>query len=65
MYWVALENMKFDIDKNDRTFCERLEIDEYGRIKGGLKGFFDEDVNSLTEYLNEVKSNKVKGEKNS
>jgi len=53
----------FDIDENYLTTCKKLEIDDYGRIKGGLRGFFEEEINSLNEYLDAVKSEEPKGEK--
>ena len=45
----------FDTDEKYHTTCEKLEIDDYGRIKGGLRGFFEEDIDSLNEYLNAIK----------
>ena len=45
----------FDSDKNYHTFSEKLEVDDYGRIKGGLRGFFEENIESLNEYLDAVK----------
>lgn len=46
----------FDADDKNVSSCEKLEIDAYGRIKGGLRGFFEENINSLNEYLEAVKS---------
>ncbi|MCH8915948.1 MAG: DUF3696 domain-containing protein [Thaumarchaeota archaeon] len=45
----------FDTDEKYHTTYEKLEIDDYGRIKGGLRGFFEEDIDSLNEYLNALK----------
>jgi len=45
----------FDSDENYHTFSEKLEVDDYGRIKGGLRGFFEENIESLNEYLDAVK----------
>jgi len=45
----------FDTDEKYHTTYEKLEIDDYGRIKGGLRGFFEEDIDSLNEYLNAIK----------
>jgi len=33
----------------------RLEIDEYGRVEGGLPGFFDHSLHELSEYLEALK----------
>ena len=53
----------FDSDKNYHTFCEKLEVDDYGRIKGGLRGFFEEGIDSLNEYLDAIKNNDSKEKK--
>ena len=46
----------FDADDDNISSCEKLEIDEYGRIKGGLRGFFEEEIDSLDEYLEGIKN---------
>jgi predicted ATPase len=33
----------------------RLIVDEYGRVEGGLPGFFDQSLTELTEYLETLK----------
>ncbi len=33
----------------------RLIIDDYGRVEGGLPGFFDQSLTELTEYLETLK----------
>jgi len=33
------------------TSLQALEIDQYGRVKGGLPGFFEEDVKEILEKL--------------
>ncbi|MCX6619185.1 MAG: DUF3696 domain-containing protein, partial [Acidobacteria bacterium] len=33
----------------------RLEIDEKGRVAGGLPGFFDQSLDELTEYLDALR----------
>ena len=50
------------IAESYRHYLE-LEIDQYGRIKGGLRGFFEEDIDSLNEYLDAIKNNDTKDKK--
>ena len=38
-------------DKEGETILKQLEIDEHGRVKGGLPGFFEEEIEELTELL--------------
>ena len=38
-------------DKGGKTILKQLEIDEHGRVKGGLPGFFEKEVEELTELL--------------
>lgn len=38
--------------RNRKTEAKVLEIDENGRVKGGLPGFFEEEVKGLVEALN-------------
>jgi predicted ATPase len=37
---------------NQTTRARRLEVNEFGQISGGLKGFMDVDIESLNDYLN-------------
>jgi len=39
--------------KDGKTVVEELEIDEHGRVKGGLPGFFEEEVRELVGLLGE------------
>jgi len=39
--------------KDGKTVIEELEIDEHGRVKGGLPGFFEEEVRELIGLLGE------------
>jgi len=34
---------------------QRLVVDDYGRVEGGLPGFFDQSLTELTEYLETLK----------
>jgi energy-coupling factor transporter ATP-binding protein EcfA2 len=37
--------------KGDTAVVRRLEVDEYGRVEGGLPGFFDHSLSELSEYI--------------
>lgn len=41
------------LQKNEKgeTIAQELEVDEHGRVKGGLPGFFEEDVEEIVELL--------------
>ncbi len=39
----------------DATEVRRLVVDDYGRVEGGLPGFFDQSLTELTEYLETLK----------
>jgi predicted ATPase len=39
----------------DTAEVHRLAIDDYGRVEGGLPGFFDQSLTELTEYLETLK----------
>ncbi len=41
-------------DSEGRTVIRKLDIDKHGRVKGGLPGFFEQDVEELLEMLREV-----------
>jgi energy-coupling factor transporter ATP-binding protein EcfA2 len=41
--------------KEGTVSVRRLEIDEYGRVEGGLPGFFDHSLHELSEYLEALK----------
>jgi predicted ATPase len=38
-------------DERGESKVEKLEVDESGRIKGGLPGFFEAEVEELLEML--------------
>lgn len=44
--------------KNENGVAEiaKLEIDEYGRVLGGLPGFFEQNIRNVIEYLEAVES---------
>lgn len=52
---VAIYYFERDPLTKETSFV-KLEIDDYGRIKGGLRGFFEENVNRLNEYLDAIKN---------
>jgi predicted ATPase len=52
----ALSIYYFDTDNNGKTIFEKLHVDEYGRIKGGLRGFFEENINRLNEYVEAIQN---------
>jgi len=39
--------------------ASRLEVDDKGRVKGGLRGFFEHDVEELSEYLKVLSHERV------
>jgi len=41
--------------KEGAAEVRRLVIDDYGRVEGGLPGFFDQSLTELTEYLETLK----------
>ena len=41
--------------QNGVSNVRRLVVDEYGRVEGGLPGFFDQSLTELTEYLETLK----------
>lgn len=41
--------------KGGTVDARRLEVDEYGRVEGGLPGFFDHSLNELSDYLEALK----------
>lgn len=44
----------FDIDENSNlSRVEKLEINEHGQLRGGLKGFWDSDLVTLSDFLGE------------
>ena len=36
----------------------KLDIDEYGRVSGGLPGFFEQNIRNVIEYLEALNTNK-------
>lgn len=38
-------------NKNGTAEIERIEIDEYGRVSGGLPGFFEHNIDKMLDYL--------------
>jgi hypothetical protein len=38
-------------DERGESKVEKLEVDESGRVKGGLPGFFEAEVEELLEML--------------
>src|SRR6266404_468971 len=45
----------FEPPRNGIAEVRRLVVDDYGRVEGGLPGFFDQSVTELTEYLETLK----------
>lgn len=46
--------------KNEKGVAEitKLDIDEYGRVSGGLPGFFEQNLQNVIEYLDALDANK-------
>ena len=38
-------------DQDDIAEIRRVEIDEYGRVSGGLPGFFEHNIENILDYL--------------
>lgn len=47
IYYVGMD------EKSQSSNAEPLEVNEYGQIKGGMKGFWDVDLKTLSEFLGE------------
>lgn len=41
--------------QGEKAEVRRLVVDDYGRVEGGLPGFFDQSLTELTEYLETLK----------
>jgi predicted ATPase len=37
--------------RDDTAEIRRIEIDEYGRVSGGLPGFFEHNIENMLDYL--------------
>lgn len=50
---LAAEELKvyYFTREGDAARVERLEVNENGQIKGGLKGFFEAEMNAMDRYL--------------
>jgi predicted ATPase len=42
-------------DKNNKTLAEKLEVNDKGQLKGGLKGFWEATVSAMSEFIDEEK----------
>ncbi len=57
---VAPDEIVIYYFKNENGVAEitKLEIDEYGRVLGGLPGFFEQNIRNVIEYLDALDSAK-------
>lgn len=57
---ISLDDIAIYYFKNEKGVSEvtKLDIDEYGRVSGGLPGFFEQNIRNVIEYLDAIDSNK-------
>ncbi|MDD5472934.1 MAG: DUF3696 domain-containing protein [Candidatus Methanoperedens sp.] len=57
---ILLDDIAIYYFKNEKGVAEitKLEIDEYGRVSGGLPGFFEQNIRNVIEYLDALDSKK-------
>ncbi|VVB85074.1 AAA ATPase domain protein [uncultured archaeon] len=57
---ISLDDIAIYYFKNEKGVAEitKLNIDEYGRVSGGLPGFFEQNIRNVIEYLDALDSNK-------
>lgn len=57
---ISLDDIVIYYFKNEKGIAEvtKLDIDEYGRVSGGLPGFFEQNIRNIIEYLDAIDSNK-------
>lgn len=57
---ISLDDIAIYYLKNEKGVAEvtKLDIDEYGRVSGGLPGFFEQNIRNVIEYLDAIDSNK-------
>ncbi|VVB92132.1 AAA ATPase domain protein [uncultured archaeon] len=55
---ISLDDIVIYYFKNEKGVSEitKLNIDEYGRVAGGLPGFFEQNIRNVIEYLNALDS---------
>ncbi|MCX9009781.1 MAG: DUF3696 domain-containing protein [Candidatus Methanoperedens sp.] len=56
---IPLDDIAIYYFKNEKGVAEvtKLDIDEYGRVSGGLPGFFEQNIRNVIEYLDALDSN--------
>ncbi len=57
---ISLDDIAIYYFKNEKGAAEitKLDIDEYGRVSGGLPGFFEQNIRNVIEYLDALDTNK-------
>lgn len=55
---ISLDEIAIYYFKNEKGVAEitKLNIDEYGRVSGGLPGFFEQNIRNVVEYLDALDS---------
>lgn len=55
---ISLDEIAIYYFKNEKGVAEisKLNIDEYGRVLGGLPGFFEQNIRNVIEYLDALDS---------
>ncbi|HKZ37941.1 MAG TPA: DUF3696 domain-containing protein, partial [Chryseolinea sp.] len=57
---ISLDDIVIYYFKNEKGVSEitKLNIDEYGRVSGGLPGFFEQNIRNVIDYLDALDANK-------
>ncbi len=55
---ISLDDIVIYYFKNEKGISEitKLNIDEYGRVEGGLPGFFEQNIRNVIDYLDALDS---------
>ncbi|MDP3103594.1 MAG: DUF3696 domain-containing protein, partial [Candidatus Methanoperedens sp.] len=55
---ISLDDIVIYYFKNEKGVSEitKLNIDEYGRVAGGLPGFFEQNIRNVIDYLDAIDS---------
>lgn len=49
---LAIYYFQFDDEKNESS-VEKLDVNEYGQVMGGLKGFWDATTSAMKDFVRE------------
>ena len=56
---ISFDDIAIYYFNNEKGAAEitKLDIDEYGRVSGGLPGFFEQNIRNVIEYLDALDTN--------